>query len=59
MSEADPASIAGIGVDGVGWTLIPVDRAGNPLHPAMIWLDRAQNRRRPGSNRWMPNAWWI
>lgn len=38
--EVDPASIAGIGVDGVGWTLIPVDRAGNPLHPAMIWLDR-------------------
>jgi len=39
-SEVDPASIAGIGVDGVGWTLIPVDRTGNPLHPAMIWLDR-------------------
>jgi xylulokinase len=39
-SEVDPASIAGIGVDGVGWTLIPVDRAGKPLHPAMIWLDR-------------------
>ncbi|MBK9925031.1 MAG: carbohydrate kinase [Anaerolineales bacterium] len=36
----DPASIAGIGVDGVGWTLIPVDRTGDPLHPAMIWLDR-------------------
>src|SRR5512143_2555705 len=39
-SKVDPASIAGIGVDAVGWTLIPVDRAGNPLHPAMIWLDR-------------------
>ncbi len=39
-SEVDPAAIAGIGIDGVGWTLIPVDRAGNPLHPAMIWLDR-------------------
>lgn len=39
-SGVDPASIAGIGVDGVGWTLIPVDRAGDPLHPAMIWLDR-------------------
>ncbi|HEX2996615.1 MAG TPA: FGGY family carbohydrate kinase [Anaerolineales bacterium] len=39
-SGADPASIAGIGVDGVGWTLIPVDRTGNPLRPAMIWLDR-------------------
>src|SRR5512139_1458385 len=39
-SEADPASIAGIGVDAVGWTLIPVDRAGDSLYPAMIWLDR-------------------
>lgn len=39
-SEVDPASIAGIGVDGVGWTLIPVDSAGDPLRPAMIWLDR-------------------
>jgi len=34
------ASVADVGVDGVGWTLIPVDRADNPLHPAMIWLDR-------------------
>ncbi len=39
-SEVDPASIAGVGADGVGWTLIPVDRAGDPLRPAMIWLDR-------------------
>ena len=39
-SKVDPALIAGIGVDGVGWTLISVDRAWKPLHPAMIWLDR-------------------
>jgi xylulokinase len=39
-SRVDPASIAGIGVDAVGWTLIPVDRLGTPLYPAMIWLDR-------------------
>lgn len=39
-SGVDPASIAGIGIDAVGWTLVPVDRDGNPLHPAMIWLDR-------------------
>ncbi len=42
-SGVDPVSIAGVGIDGVGWTLIPVDRAGNPLHPAMIWLDRRAN----------------
>ena len=39
-SEVAPADIRGIGIDGVSWTLIPVDRAGNPLQPAMIWLDR-------------------
>jgi xylulokinase len=27
-------------VDGVGWTLLPVDRNCVPLAPAMIWLDR-------------------
>lgn len=32
--------IAGIGIDAIGWTLIPVDEAINPLAPAMIWLDR-------------------
>ena len=43
-SGVAPLSVAGIGVDGVGWTLIPVDHAGNPLHPAMIWLDRRAER---------------
>ena len=32
--------IAGIGIDAISWTLIPVDAAINPLAPAMIWLDR-------------------
>jgi len=36
----DPRQIAGIGADGVSWTLIPVDKDVNPLYPAMIWLDR-------------------
>ncbi len=36
----DRLEIAAIGVDAVGWTLIPVDRAGDLLAPAMIWLDR-------------------
>ena len=35
-----PSAVAGIGVDGVGWTLLPVDEVSNPLSPAMIWLDR-------------------
>ncbi len=37
---ADPASIVGVGVDGVGWTLVPVDATGAALRPALIWLDR-------------------
>lgn len=32
--------IAGLGVDGIGWTLVPVDQNIEPLHPALIWLDR-------------------
>lgn len=40
QADVDPHDVAGIGVDAVGWTLIPVDEAANPLAPAMIWLDR-------------------
>lgn len=36
----DGAAVSGIGVDGIGWTLLPVDGGGAPLSPAMIWLDR-------------------
>ncbi|SHH56889.1 xylulokinase [Clostridium grantii] len=32
--------IAGIGVDGQSWACIPVDKQGNLLHNAMIWMDR-------------------
>lgn len=35
-----PHQVIGIGVDGLGWTLLPVDRQGEPLRLAMIWLDR-------------------
>ena len=37
---ADARQVVGIGVDGLGWTLLPVDSQGEPLRPAMIWLDR-------------------
>lgn len=39
-SGVAPENVAGVGVDGVGWTLLPVDRDANPLFPALIWLDR-------------------
>ncbi len=35
-----PGHIAGIGIDGMGWTCIPTDRDAKPLTPAMIWLDQ-------------------
>lgn len=41
---AAPDDVAGIGVDGVGWTLIPVDEDLNALAPAMIWLDRRADK---------------
>jgi xylulokinase len=39
-ADADPRAIAGIGVSGQAPAVVPVDRDGAPLHPALIWLDR-------------------
>jgi xylulokinase len=39
-SGIQPEAIAGIGVDGIGWALVPVDEQANPLAPVMTWLDR-------------------
>ena len=27
-------------MDGTSWACIPIDKAGNVLRPAMLWLDR-------------------
>jgi len=35
-----PADVAAVALDGIGWTLVPVDAAFRPLVPAMTWLDR-------------------
>jgi len=51
QSGIDPHDVAGIGVDGIGWTLVPVDRNIEPLHPAMIWLDR----RAEAETQWLKN----
>ena len=32
--------VAAVAVDGIGWTLVPVDDAFRALTPAMTWLDR-------------------
>lgn len=35
-----PRDVAGVGVDAIGWTLIPTDGEFRALAPAMTWLDR-------------------
>ena len=46
-SGAETAQIAVVTVSSQGETLIPVDREGLPLHPAIVWLDnRAINEAR-------------
>ena len=37
---ADPRAVAGIGVSGQAPCVVPVDRAGAALRPALLWLDR-------------------
>ena len=41
---ADPARVASITCTTQGETLTPVDRMGNPLHKAVVWLDARASR---------------
>lgn len=43
-SGSDPAEVAGIGFAGQMIGIIPVDRRGKPLRPAIIWLDSRADR---------------
>ena len=42
--------VAAVAVDGIGWTLVPVDDAFRPLAPAMTWLDRRAEARGGGAS---------
>ncbi len=59
QSGVNPQAVRGIGVDGVSWTLIPVDHQLRPLSPALIWLDRRAEaeaewlRAQPEANAWV------
>lgn len=59
LARVDPSEVRGLGVDGVSWTLIPVDSSVRPLCPAMIWLDRraeaeaAELRAQPEAEGWV------
>lgn len=39
-SAADPGAVAAIGVSCQSPTLVAVNRQGEPVHPALIWMDR-------------------
>lgn len=58
-SDVNPHSVRGIGLDGVSWTLIPVNRELKALCPAMIWLDRRSEkeaawlRAQPEAGHWI------
>jgi xylulokinase len=59
QAAIDPHAVMGLGVDGVSWTLIPVDQTLHSLCPAMIWLDRraeaqaAWLRAQPEAEQWI------
>ncbi|GMQ57608.1 xylulokinase [Vallitalea sediminicola] len=36
----NPEDVKGIGIDGTSWACIPIDKEGDVLSRAMIWLDR-------------------
>ena len=38
-SDIDPASVEGIGIDGTSCTVIFLDKKGNPLRDAIMWMD--------------------
>ncbi len=44
--------VIAVGVDGTSWACIPLNKKGELLHPAMIWLDR----RAEEEARWMEHA---
>ena len=37
--DVDAENIVGIGIDGQGWSAIPVDKDGNALYRTPIWMD--------------------
>ena len=39
LSQVDPKSIAGVGIDGQSWSAIPVDAGGEVLCDTPIWMD--------------------
>ena len=67
----DSGEIAAIGVSSQAPTMLPVDKNGNPLHPALIWMDQRSDeacawlRETPGEETIyqvtgnMPNSYYV
>ena len=53
------SEVGAVGVDGLGWSLVPIDASGQPLRSAMIWMDRraeeeaAWMRSQPKADHWI------
>jgi len=54
MSGAEPRALAAIGFSSQGQSFIPIDRAGRPLHDAIVWVD---NRAQSVADEWQ--ATWL
>ncbi len=54
VAGVDPAHLAAIGFSSQGQTYIPIDRAGQPLYPAIVWVD---NRAQAIADAW--EAAWL
>ena len=39
VSQVDPASVKGIGIDGTSCTVVFMDKTGKPLRDAIMWMD--------------------
>jgi FGGY-family pentulose kinase len=44
LSESNPSEIAGIGLDCTACTVVACDLAGEPIHPALLWMDQRSFR---------------
>jgi len=53
-----PADVAALAIDGIGWTLVPVDAELRPLMPALTWLDRRAEAE-AAELRAGPDAAWL
>ncbi len=58
QTATNPSCLAGIGFCSQGQTFIPIDRAGRPMHDAIVWVDnRAQGIVEEWGSSWLARDW--